>query len=459
MDKFVKRSFDFDELILLIKENKVHIDTFDGVNKTLLMLAANLGNDAIVQELIKFGAKIDLRNNECHTALMQATQGNCSNENEYSLISASPKSSINNVCKILIAQGADVNTKDQYGDSVLMHACHKGLGDHVDLLLAHGADVNYENNNNTSLIFAARGGFDQIILKLLDKGANMHHKNALGCTALSEAAANGFEGTVNILKQRGADINSQDNDGNTPLLRSIEGGYKCVINTLLTSNADVHIKNNSGDTVLMASIRQRINETLIEQILEKKPDLDAKARNNNTALGYAIDTKNEKLALTLIALGACPNVKHNGYPLLVKAIKNNLNCVIEKLIGKVDLNAKVIIDNVYLNNSRSNDDNALLSAVASKNILLVEKLVKFGADINAVGYLGRSALMDAIASYNTEMALFLISLGSNLEVKDKNGRTALDYAARYGDENVKDKINEINAQSEEKRNLLKIRMR
>ncbi len=65
---------------------------------------------------------------------------------------------------------------------------------------------------------------------------------------------------------------------------------------------------------------------------------------------------------------------------------------------------------------------------------VVEKLIKYGADINAKNETGRTALFTAIYQNNTEIALYLIENGAICELEDKimNNFTLLHYVVFQG---------------------------
>ena len=65
--------------------------------------------------------------------------------------------------------------------------------DIVDVLLQHGADVHHEDTQGaTALIWAARSGHENIVVFLVENGADradVNHRDSLGTTALNWAIA------------------------------------------------------------------------------------------------------------------------------------------------------------------------------------------------------------------------------------------------------------------------------
>ena len=69
----------------------------------------------------------------------------------------------------------------------------------------------------TSLIWAARHGWVDILEKLIEKLSNVNHKNQFGNRALHFAAKEGHLKIVEKLIEKEADVDPANNDGETPL--------------------------------------------------------------------------------------------------------------------------------------------------------------------------------------------------------------------------------------------------
>ncbi|KAE8131262.1 hypothetical protein BDV38DRAFT_288861 [Aspergillus pseudotamarii] len=90
-----------------------------------------------------------------------------------------------------------------------------------------------DNENNTPLSVAMDEGALDVILKLIEGGANANTQDSAGRTPLTWAAGGGHIAIVTLLLQQGADPNTQDDAGQTPLSRVLEEGNKAVIKLLL----------------------------------------------------------------------------------------------------------------------------------------------------------------------------------------------------------------------------------
>ena len=78
---------------------------------------------------------------------------------------------------------------------------------------------------NSKLLKAAKVGDTVKVEQLLEKGASVHAKGALGATALLFAAGGGHTETVKVLMDAGADVPAKDKNGMTALMLTATGGH------------------------------------------------------------------------------------------------------------------------------------------------------------------------------------------------------------------------------------------
>lgn len=125
---------------------------------------------------------------------------------------------------LLLKHGANPNVRDSQGRTILDIAILWCLTDTVKLLLLNGADPNFKaKNGQTPLMKAAILGIQdarpmqhklQIIIHLLDSGAEIDAQTPEGKTALMYAVANSRLEVVELLVSSGASVTISDHQGN-----------------------------------------------------------------------------------------------------------------------------------------------------------------------------------------------------------------------------------------------------
>ena len=181
--------------------------------ETPLMVAARSGYPDVVEQLLAKGANVNAHGTHAQTALMWAVS------------QKHPE-----VVKVLLAHHADLKLKSDVwtdvmavpphgylpynkavphgGETALMFAARAGDLESAKLLVAAGANVNDADAWGVSATtLAAHSGFTDLVLYLLDKGADASACGA-GFNALHEAIMRRDEKMVAALLEHGADANA-----------------------------------------------------------------------------------------------------------------------------------------------------------------------------------------------------------------------------------------------------------
>ena len=217
--------------------------------------------------------------------------------------------------------------------------------------IVHSRDDFFQN---TPLHIATLFGHNEIIVQLLNAGADVNARNRIGETPLGYIGNRNLEG-LNILIKAGADVNAQEMDGTTALMMATYKGVgsEDLVISLLNAGADVDIKDQEGRTALdwaLHSPQYSISTTnrLVEagaDVSIIKPEsftiafrwlarmreqdkaiftmtyliqmgADADALNvqdfmrGETPLHYAIRSGHEKTVAQMLKYGADPNIKN-----------------------------------------------------------------------------------------------------------------------------------------------------
>jgi ankyrin repeat protein len=238
----------------------------DAYGRPILMIAASMGNTAVLQILLSRGASIQARE---------------SNVPEQTALHAASEAGRPAAVKFLLRHGAIVNVTDKWGVTPLMLAAEGGQENVVDILLENGAAVNVtDDEGNTALLLASAAGrgFDPprtnrlpayiaIIQRLLAKKADVHAHNKDGPTALMLGAAWANATLVKLLLDKGADINARDSSGQTALIYAAGRGRLDTVKLLVSRGADPNVQDTNGLTALRQAKIQNYPEVV--SFLEK----------------------------------------------------------------------------------------------------------------------------------------------------------------------------------------------
>ncbi|MGE3874981.1 MAG: ankyrin repeat domain-containing protein [Parvibaculaceae bacterium] len=195
-------------------------------SETDLHQAAARNDAALIETLLKQGARVDARDGSGRTALLVATQADAVE-----------------AAQALIAAGADVNAKDNIQDSAYLYAAAEGRLEILRLTLAAGADLESVNRyGGTGLIPASHHGHPDIVRELLKTDIAIDHVNRLGWTALIETIILSDGGPTHteilrLLVDAGADVNLADRDGVTPLAHAEQRRYAEMARILKAAGA------------------------------------------------------------------------------------------------------------------------------------------------------------------------------------------------------------------------------
>jgi ankyrin repeat protein len=161
------------------------------------------------------------------------------------------------------------------------------------LLIKNEADINLANCfKNTPLIIAISKRHEDIARKLIRKGADVTSENLRGETALTlakkhrlkyvevlitripplhRAVPKGREDIVILLIDKGADINIASNDDKTPLVMAISRHQKHIAKLLIENGADLS-HDFLGKTILRLAQDYYGTDFIVELIKRKTED-------------------------------------------------------------------------------------------------------------------------------------------------------------------------------------------
>ncbi|MDJ0956015.1 MAG: ankyrin repeat domain-containing protein [Arenicellales bacterium] len=142
----------------------------------------------------------------------------------------------------------------------LHDAARGGDRETVERLIVDGEDVQEIDGETalTPLVEAALAGNKEIVVLLIEKGADPAGRDGKGFTALHAAAHMGHVDIVELLIEQGVDVNDQENTSRiTPMHAAAERDYQDVAKVLLLNDVNLNLKTEAGHTpVILAVLNQ-----------------------------------------------------------------------------------------------------------------------------------------------------------------------------------------------------------
>ena len=292
---------------------------------------------------------------------------------------------------LLLSMGVNLTAVNFTGRTVLDVAIDRGSTTEVELLLNANADPNARATHrsdtplNTAVDYLNAG----TVNLLLDHGASMH----VGCrehgwTPLHVAARHDMLAMLELLLDRGANIFLRDLKGYNPVRHAVKRGCVRTTKALLARNpAEATNTDPAGHTLLHSAAKANVLE----------------------------------IVKILMEAGAIVNAEdsYGVTPLLVSAAHTDeviCNYLLEH--GAVNVCAK--------------DDygRTMLHILADRGSLLVERVLRMGADIDACNDEGESSLEFAVKHNHLDVVRVLCDNGSDL--RDGEGESVAILAEGHG---------------------------
>jgi ankyrin repeat protein len=222
------------------------------------------------------------------------------------------------VVELLIDKGADINAKTIFRMTPLQFAASQGYKDILELLVAKGARMDIYaasaigdiervktfltsnpdlinapqewDKGYTPLHWAAYCGHTELVKVLIDKGANVNSAEC-GVTPLYWAVRYNNVPTVKLLFAEGAELNTDEKLKVSLLGYCVHLGFKDMAELLISNSADINAQLADIPMLHMAIMSRNVE--MVEFLLAKGADTNAKDKNGRTALELAeeIDCK------------------------------------------------------------------------------------------------------------------------------------------------------------------------
>lgn len=295
-----------------------------------------------------------------------------------------------------IEYGTNINAMNKAGDAPIHIATKYGHTSMIAKLLSNKADINIlDAKGRTALYHAISTGNMATVNTLLSNGANGNIGGALGLviknnnkSALSALAAYNTDLTAGFAEAA--------RQNNTEMFKAIgsHGGKSTDIKTFMTAVgnqnqeiARICLENGTNATEAMNYIISKKQFDYIGMCLENGSD-------PVPAIGYAVDNRNTALCISLM-----DTYKVNPNAITNYALYQSINAT-----GQLLTTPKIAIAKLGFDRG-ANSNLHIISAVKANNTLLVETLLKAGANANEV-------LSNAVQNSNNGMAQLSFNYGA-----------------------------------------------
>jgi len=218
--------------------------------------------------------------------------------------------------RLLDAHPRDVNARGGRHGTPLHAAIHKKHLDLVVLLLERGAETEpRDRRDQTALYVASSRGYTEVVRSLIDRGADLNVEcgdsdewHSVKWTPLHVASNNGRLEVARLLLGHGTGVNYRDNRGKSALHIATRHASNDLVQLLLDHGANPYALDNVGKTALHdASSDGWV--TIVKSLLEYGVNVDAQSKLKRTPLYYAAMEGHLEVIQLLLDHGADVNAQ------------------------------------------------------------------------------------------------------------------------------------------------------
>lgn len=372
--------------------------------------------------------------------------------------------------ELLIKAGAKVNKEDPYGNTAL-HAAAGAysrndtavLVRNLRTVLAAGADLHHTNHRGRNALVRAAGTDAALVQILLEAGLKVspaaveyavdsHGMDCLelllkaggdlkaplegGRTLMHAACAKPWrdssgEKEIQAMLGAGLAADAADEAGLTPLLTAAASGNRAAVQWLTAHGADIRAVDAAGRTALLAAAESNDEENnIFEPLIAAGCPLDTVSKAQVTALDTLLHRRWWHAAHLLLRRGARPGDAVSALRGVLEVFRDfpapsaPMRGIIHHLLRRIP-------DAASLENLTAGGFPLLQQLVFMDELSLLKAALRHGVDINARDTRGRTALMWASLTESESAVRLLREAGADESLRDADGKSAADLAALF----------------------------
>lgn len=337
----------------------------------------------------------------------------------------------------------------KYGTGSLLHCAIQSEQTEIMVdLINKGADIHILNSGGRSpLMLAVQNSNDSAVRYLIQRGANPHVVDQKGLSLWHFLNWHSIDTDRNqsIAKEllaRKVDIDKQDLQGNTPLHLALENSNKIAIDLVSNHKAKINTRNNQGQTTLIAAVIGQ-DFDMVKLLISQGVGVNDADKNGRTPLMMAIaGNKNEYsdifrteysvtgASVTMFSRGDVQSINSaRPVPKIINLlIKRGANLNLVDQDGNTVLHLLANLEHIDTHYDGCSQNRSLA-------IYILDLLMRHQADLSVINKNGDTALHVLAREDFFPVTDRMIQYGANPSHKNKEGRDAVDLAraneARY----------------------------